>query len=255
MLLSTRTGATRILIPSSANIGTFSSSLVLMNVGVTTAQVAMKAYGTSGELLGQSSTPLVIGPNGTVSFENVLQTLGVTDNYGPIEITSLNNVPIIASSRVSSTTRSGGFFEGLKYSEASLVQTIAHVVDNSEIRTNLGINNATEFPATVAIRLFDRNGRELASTSTSVAPRGLTQINNVVRSLLNLTDVSNVDGYIQLQSDQPIFGWASQIDNLTNDPGLQSARVWCYSSHRSINPECRKSSQACGCETGSARQS
>ena len=100
------------------------------------------------------------------------------------------------------------------------MQTIAHVVDNSEIRTNLGINNPTEFPATVAIRLFDRNGRELASTSTSVAPRGLTQINNVVRSLLNLTDVSNVDGYIQLQSDQPIFGWASQIDNLTNDPGF-----------------------------------
>jgi len=220
MLLSARTGATRILIPSSANIGTFSSSLVLMNVGVTTAQVAMKAYGTSGELLGQSSTPLVIDPNGVVSFENVLQSLGVTDNYGPIEITSLNNVPIIASSRVSSTTRSGGFFQGLKYSEASLVQTIAHVVDNSEIRTNLGINNPTEFPATVAIRLFDKNGRELASTSTLVAPRGLTQMNNVVRTLMNLPDVANVDGYVQLQSDQPIFGWASQIDNLTNDPGF-----------------------------------
>jgi hypothetical protein len=220
MLLSARTGATRLLIPSSANIGTFSSSLVLMNVGVTTAQVAMKAYGTSGELLGQSSTPLVIDPNGVVSFENVLQSLGVTDNYGPIEITSLNNVPIIASSRVSSTTRSGGFFQGLKYSEASLVQTIAHVVDNSEIRTNLGINNPTEFPATVAIRLFDKNGRELASTSTLVAPRGLTQMNNVVRTLMNLPDVANVDGYVQLQSDQPIFGWASQIDNLTNDPGF-----------------------------------
>ncbi len=220
MLLSKRTGATRILIPSSANIGTFSSSLVVMNVGVTTAQVALKAYGTSGQLLGQSSTPLVIGPNGVVSFENVLQSLGITDNYGPIEITSLNNVPIIASSRVSSTTRSGGFFEGLKYSEASLVQTIAHVVDNSEIRTNLGINNPTEFPATVEIRLFDKNGRELASTSTLVAPRGLTQMNNVVRTLLNLPDVANVDGYIQLQSDQPIFGWASQIDNLTNDPGF-----------------------------------
>ena len=100
------------------------------------------------------------------------------------------------------------------------MQTIAHVVDNSEIRTNLGINNPTEFPATVAIRLFDKNGRELASTSTLVAPRGLTQMNNVVRTLLNLPDVANVDGYIQLQSDQPIFGWASQIDNLTNDPGF-----------------------------------
>ena len=220
LLLSKRSGATRILIPSSANLGTFSSSLVLMNLGFTTAQVGMKVYGTSGELLGESSTPLTISPNGVVSFENVLQSLGVTDNYGPIEITSLNSVPVIATSRVSSTTRSGGFFEGLKYSDASLLQTIAHVVDSNEIRTNLGINNPTEFPATVAVRLFDRNGIELASTSTSVAPRGLTQMNNIVRSLLNLTDVANVEGYIQLQSSEPIFGWASQIDNLTNDPGF-----------------------------------
>lgn len=220
LLLSKRTGTTRVLIPSSANIGTFSSSLVLMNVGETTAQVALKAYGTSGELLGQSSAPLMIAPDGIMSFKNVLQSLGVTNNYGPIEITSLNSVPIIASSRVSSASRSGGFFEGLKYPEASLSQTIAHVVDNSEIGTNFGINNTTDFPATVSIRLFDRNGTERASSSVSVAPRGLTQVNNVVRQLLNLQDVANLEGSIRLQSDQPIFGWASQIDNVTNDPGF-----------------------------------
>lgn len=220
MLLSKRNGATRLLIPSSANIGTFSSSLVLMNVGVATAQVALKAYGTAGELLGQSSTPLTIAPNGIVSFENVLQSLGIANNYGPIEITSLNSVPVIASSRVSSASRSGGFFEGLKYSEASLLQVVPHVVDTNEIRTNLGINNITEFPATVSVRLFDQSGIELASTSAFVAPRGLTQINNVVRQLLNRQDVTGVEGYIRLQSNQPIFGWASQIDNVTNDPGF-----------------------------------
>ena len=220
MLLSKRTGTTRLLIPSAANIGTFSSSLVLMNVGVTTAQVALKAYGTSGELLGESSAPVGIPPNGIMSFASVLQSLGVTDNYGPIEIRSLNDVPLIASSRVSSTTRSGGFFEGLMFPEASLSQTIAHVVDNSGIRTNLGINNTTDFPANVSIRLFDKNGGQLASASTSVAPRGLTQINNVVRQLLNIQDVANLEGYIRLQSDQPVFGWASQIDNATNDPGF-----------------------------------
>ncbi|HET6961091.1 MAG TPA: fibronectin type III domain-containing protein [Terriglobia bacterium] len=220
LLLSKRSGTTRVLIPSSANMGTFSSSLVLMNVGISTAQVVLKAYGTSGELLGQSSAPMLIAPNGVMSFENVLQSLGVTDNYGPIEIVSLNNVPVIASSRVSSATQSGGFFEGLKYSEASLSQIVAHVVDNYEIRTNLGINNMTDFPATVSIRLFDRDGIERASTSVSVAPRGLTQVNNVVRQLLNLQDVANLEGYIRLQSDQPIFGWASQIDNVTNDPGF-----------------------------------
>ncbi len=220
LLLSKRNGSTRLLIPSSANIGTFTSSLVLMNVGFTTAQVGLKAYGTLGELLGQSSAPLTIAPNGVMSIENVLESLGVANNYGPIEITSLNNVPVIASSRVSSATRTGGFFEGLRYSDASQTQTIAHVVDSSEIRTNLGINNVTDLAATVTIRLFDNNGTQLASTSVSVAPRGLTQVNGVVRQLLGLQDVANLEGYIRLESNQPIFGWASQIDNVTNDPGF-----------------------------------
>jgi hypothetical protein len=220
LLLSKRNGSTRLLIPSSANIGTFTSSLVLMNVGFTTAQVGLKAYGTLGELLGQSSAPLTIAPNGVMSFENVLESLGVANNYGPIEITSLNNVPVIASSRVSSATRTGGFFEGLRYSDASQTQTIAHVVDSSEVRTNLGINNVTDLAATVTIRLFDNTGTQLASTSVSVAPRGLTQVNGVVRQLLGLEDVANLEGYIRLESNQPIFAWASQIDNVTNDPGF-----------------------------------
>jgi chitodextrinase len=220
LLLSRRSGTSKILIPSSANISTFTSSLVVMNVGFTTAMVSVKAYSTTGELLGQNTSSLSIAPNGILSFENVLQSLGVTNNYGPIEITSLNNVPLIASSRVSSANRSGGFFEGIRYSEASLNQIIAHVVDTAEIRTNLGINNVTEFPATVMVRLFDSNGVELAARPAIVAPKGLTQINNIVRELLGRGDVSNMDGYIRLESDQPIFGWASQIDNSTNDPGF-----------------------------------
>ncbi|MEW5979037.1 MAG: DUF5719 family protein [Acidobacteriota bacterium] len=220
MLLSKRTGATRILIPSTANISTFSSSLVLMNLGFTTAQISLKAYSTSGAVIGQSSTPLTLAPNGVLSFENILQTLGVSDNYGPLEITSLNGAPIVATSRVSSTNGSGGFFEGLSYYEAGLTQTIPHVVDTNELRTNLGINNAGDQLATVTVRLFDMNGLERGSTVLTVAPRGLTQLNNVIRLLANLSDVSSLEGWIRLESNQPVVGWVSQIDNATNDPGF-----------------------------------
>ena len=224
LLLSKRHGSTQILIPSAANISTFSSSLVVMNLGYSTAEVALKAYGTSGELLGQTGTPMNIAPNGVLFLENALQDLGVVNNYGPIEITSLNNVPLIATSRVSSSGGGGGFFEGLSYSEASVVQTVPHVVDNSEIRSNLGINNITDSPAMVVIRLFDKNGAQIGSGSVSVAPKGLTQINSVVRYILGKNEVANMDGYLRLESSQPIFGWASQIDNSTNDPGFAVSR-------------------------------
>ena len=110
-----------------------------------------------------------------------LISLGVKDNYGPIEITSINDVPIIASSRVSNASGAGGFFEGLDYANASTLQYIPHVLDTNATRTNLGINNVTEPAATVTIRLFDQHGSLVASRPVSVAPRGLTQINNIVR--------------------------------------------------------------------------
>ena len=225
LLLSKPTGTTKILIPSAANISTFTSSLVVMNVGTLSAQVALKAYSVSGAVLGQTVTPLSISPNGLLSFENILQSLGVTNNYGPIEITSLNDVPLVASSRVSSTTKTGGFFEGLNYSEASMTQIIPNIVDDSQLRTNIGINNVAEQAATVMVRLINQDGVELGAAPVTVAPKGLTQMNNVARQLLNQSGISNFEGYVRLESNQPIFGWASIIDNVTNDPGFAVSRA------------------------------
>ena len=105
LLQSHRTGSSRILIPSAANLPSFSSSLVLMNVGFNTAQVLIKAYDLNGSVIGQTQTPFSLTPRGMLTFENVLQTLGVTDTYGPVEIVSLNDVPLRAVSRVSGAGR------------------------------------------------------------------------------------------------------------------------------------------------------
>jgi hypothetical protein len=191
-----------------------------MNVGITDAQVSLKAFGVNGSVLGETPTPLLIPPDGILSFDNVLQILGVVDNYGPIEVTSLNNVPLVAASRVSSAKRSGGFFEGVRYEDATTTQIIPDVVDNADLRTNLGINNVTGQTATVMVRLVSKEGTELGAAPVSVAPKGLTQLNNVVRQLLKMDGVTNFDGYIRLESNQAILGWVSQIDNTTNDPGF-----------------------------------
>ena len=49
-------------------------------------------------------------------------------------------------------------------------------------------------------------------------------INHAVRELINVAEISALEGYIRLESDQPIFGWASQIDNRTNDPGFAASK-------------------------------
>ena len=52
-------------------------------------------------------------------------------------------------------------------------------------------------------------------------PRGLTQVPHIVRFLEDSAQITGREGYLLLESDQPVLGWASQIDNLTLDPSLQ----------------------------------
>jgi hypothetical protein len=215
-------GASRVLIPSVANTSDFSSSLALLNAGASAASVVLKVYSAAGAL-GNTAT-FSLPTNGLLHLDNVLGGLGVQDGYGPLEIISVNNMPLIAGSRVSSSSGVGGFFEGVDVSLASLVETIPVAVDSLQLRTNLGINNAGAQAANVTIRLIDSDGIEVGTAPILVAANGLTQINHVVRMLLGQTEVTNFEGYIRLESDQPIFAWAAVIDNQTNDPGFAQSK-------------------------------
>jgi len=215
-------GATRVLIPSVANTSDFSSSLALMNAGASAASVVLKVYTAAGGL--GNTAAFSIPTNGLLDLDNVLGGLGVQDSYGPLEIISVNNMPLIAGSRVSSSSGVGGFFEGVDATLASVVETIPVAVDSLQLRTNLGINNAGAQVANVTIRLMDRDGIEVGTAPIMVAANGLTQINHVVRMLLGQTEVTNFEGYLRLESDQPIFAWAAVIDNQTNDPGFAQSK-------------------------------
>ena len=218
-------GSTKILIPSAANLTSFKSSLTVMNIGSESAQVSLKSHNVNGEVIGQTQVPISLSPSASVVFENILETLGVKDAFGPIEITSLNDVPLLAVSRVSGANQSGGFFEGLDYSEASTFQIIPSVAQNAERRTNIGINNITDRTASVWVRLKSKGGSELGVLHVLVPPRGLTQLNDVARELVNADMGAGLEGFIELYSDQPILAWASQIDNRTNDPAFNVAQA------------------------------
>jgi hypothetical protein len=104
------------------------------------------------------------------------------------------------------------------------------------------------------VRLIAKSGVELAAASVTVPAKGLTQINNVVRQLLyrgDVANIANIDGYIRLESDQPIFGWASQIENSTNDPGLAGQGAIRLLVQSTTNVGSFKSSL--GCQRGNFR--
>ncbi len=213
------TGNNRILILSSANTGQFRSFLMLRNLGSGPAIASLRSYDIEGQLQGQTQNPISIPYSGIFSVENILQFLGVS-GYGPLEIYSDNAAALVGTSRVSGNGNAGGFFEGLRIAGASRDQVIPQVVDSVEVRTNLGINNVSDYPANVKIRLMGKDGIERKSRPVTVPAKGMLQINNVLRELLGLDLAANLEASIRLESDQPIYGWASQIDNTTDDPGF-----------------------------------
>jgi hypothetical protein len=108
-------GATRLLIPSSTNVNQFRSTLTVINLGNTPAPIRIIVRNTSGGIQVQSDSS-VIPANGIYNVDDVLTNLGLVNSYGPIEIQSLNEVPLAAISRVYSTIdNTSGFFAARPY--------------------------------------------------------------------------------------------------------------------------------------------
>lgn len=225
-----RSGNTRIILPSAANTGPFRSNLILLNLAPSEARLDITALDRdSGQALGVPIKNLTLPANGFISYGNILASLNTHDYFGPVEIQSTNGASLAAVSRVSGLNAgTSGFFPALPADSGQLAEIIPFAIDTSAFRTNLGINNFGTTIASVNLFLFQADGTLLAGTTlpVSIAPQGLVQINNVLRFLLagsSNAPVTNQQGYLKLTSNSPIKAFATQIDNLTNDPSIENS--------------------------------
>lgn len=109
-------GETHLLIPSATNVGSFRSNLILVNLSPSRpAPIKISMRDPYGTLLGEDATQIVPA-NGFYLVEDLLTGLKITSNYGPLEIQSINQVPLAAVSRVYSPGQhTSGFFQAVEY--------------------------------------------------------------------------------------------------------------------------------------------
>jgi IPT/TIG domain len=225
-----RQGASRLILQSAANTGPFRSNLLVSNLASAEARVNLTALDRdTGQPLGTPIQNLAIPGNGFVSYENILAALNVNDSFGPVEIHSLDSTPLAAVSRVSGVSAgTSGFFPAQPTDSGQLLEFIPFVIDTGAFRTNLGINNLGTAPASVNVSFIGSDGMLLAATPSPVpvAPQGLVQINNVLRFLLagsSNAPVTGQQGYLRITADVPIKAYATQIDNVSNDPSIETS--------------------------------
>ena len=109
--MSKGTGSTHLLVQSTANVGSFKSSLAIVNTGNSDAIVDIVSHNSDGTIQGELRGVL-ISKGGCYITANILEILGVSSGYGPVEIISTNGQPLLATSRVYSTSGTSGFLEG-----------------------------------------------------------------------------------------------------------------------------------------------
>jgi hypothetical protein len=212
-------GATQLLIPSATSVNQFRSSLVVQNAGSAAAQARLRQRDTNGVIRGE--LVVSIPQNGFYSQDDIHAALGLSGLFGPLEILSLNSVPLVSTSRVYSVNSgTSGFFEGQDVSVASSNGVVPISQDSAAFRTNLGINNLGSLAADVQVNLYDLSGTLLGTTTVNVPAGGLTQLDNVNRTLTGSPGVSNTLGFIRLNSSQPLLGYSTLINNIGDDPGL-----------------------------------
>ena len=219
---------TKVLVPSSAKTSTFTSLLVVVNLDDVANIIKITARTKDGATIG---TPLTttIPVGGRFRSTDILGQLGgAVGDFGPITVESTNSKDLSAISEVSSSQGPAGFFPGVNVTSAWMKGILPEIVDTGNKgtpgtrRTNIGLNTVSGTPASVSMTLHDDSGNRIGNSATVTVPgNGLLQVNrDDLRSRLG---VSAVNGFMTFVSNQPIVGWASKIDNGTDDPSFQIA--------------------------------
>ena len=221
---------TKMLIPSSSRTSTFTSLLAVINLDSQPNDVTITARRSDGTLLGTPiSTSIPVG--GRFRSTDILGDMGVPvhpGSYGPIIVESANHRLLSAVSDVLNVQGPGGFFPAVNVANAWVEGFIADVTDTGDsgdagtFRTNLGVNNLGEAAAEVTIAFFDDSGTRLGTTHLTIPANGMTQLNSVIRVLLDSRhEATGRTGLLKLRSNQPIHAWATKVENGAGDPSFQ----------------------------------
>ncbi len=201
------------------------SDLGLLNTGSVTANMQLSFYGSVGVV-----TNTVYVPAGTQSIlTDVVGQLGGSGSGAiqvlsdqPLKVTARSYNQVSATADCYSNGTQGQNYPVVAVSDglgAGQSAYLAGLTENASYRCNIGLVNTGTGSATVLVELFNGAGTKL--TDYTVSPLAAGQWVQETQPFKNRAGQTAMDrGYakITVQSGSGVFGFASVIDNITNDP-------------------------------------
>jgi hypothetical protein len=227
-LLAATGGSSHLLVPSSVASARFASSLILLNTAAEAGRVNVRVRSSSGEEMFSLSNLLVPG-NGFYYADDLYRRAGIPVGYGPVEVEALDGIKLVCNAHIFSREHTGAYFQGVEPFAPATGRNwrtnLPYVLDTVEVRCNLGLTNPGSSTTTVSVSLIRPEGVPGGTVNVEVPPFGLTQINNIVRVLTGSSGVTGQEGWLRVESDQPVVAWTAQIDNLSQDADFATGQT------------------------------
>lgn len=213
------------------SVGVFRTDARIFNPSFTKniqVQASLLPTGNSDNSSVQPKT-ITVGKRQMVVYDDVVASLFNTSGLAAIRLSSTDN--LIATQRIYATVTdgtTGQFVPGLDASTAKRKGVLIQLkVTGSRgmkgtYRTNIGAVNPNVVSANVTWRVYDKNNALVGQPLTQsmppfavIGPTAMTAFGSNISGAADLTDA-----WVSYDSDQPVFAYASVVDNVTEDGTL-----------------------------------
>jgi plastocyanin len=179
----------------------------------------------------RQSITITVPKRQMLDYDDVVASLFNASGLGAIRLSSSDD--FVATQRIYAVTSAtacqavgtlGQFVPGLQTSDATKQGVLIQLKSNSAFRTNIGAVNPNNVTANVTWRLYDKNNALVGTTGGPIAmpPFAVITPTNITSPFwagnFNPGNADVSDAWVGFTSDQPIFAYASVIDNVTTDP-------------------------------------
>jgi len=232
LILTSSAFANDVFLSIGGSVGAFRTDMRVFNPSSTKDIQIQAWYLPVGNIDNAAVEPVsfTVPKRQMVNYDDVVGSLFHSGNIGAIRLQSGDD--FIATQRIYATQIAsqscsiagtlGQFVRGLDASTAMNQGVLIQLKSGggSGFRTNIGAVNPNAVPASVTWRLYDKNNA-LIATGTPVVMPPLAVIgptNMASPFFFNPGSADLSDAWVGFTSDQPIFAYASVVDNGTTDP-------------------------------------
>jgi plastocyanin len=224
--------AKEVMLPIAGSVGVFRTDTRVLNpsfendITITATFYPGKGFEATIDPAGPPVVREITVPKREMAiFDDVVSTLFNASGLGAIKLSS--DGEFFATQRIYALTDDGtlgqfvvGADAGAARTRGVLIQLKANGTAGMQgtFRTNIGLFNSNAADASVTIRLYDRSNAVAGQPVSIVLRPNAVMTPGSIAAIFGDPAADLSDSWISFESDQPIFAYASVVDNGTTDP-------------------------------------